>query len=218
MSILKKQFVVIGLGRFGASFAKTLIEQKNEVLVIDSDMHMVEPFMNTATLAVQADATDENVLQELGVQNYEYAVVAIGDDVRASILVTLLLKEINVKTVIAKAQDARHGKMLEKIGADRVIYPERDMGERLAKQLNSTHLIEHINLSSQYDFIEITAPKSFFNKSIRELSTEAHGRFTIVAIKKDEDVNILPLAATVIEPEDIILIIGDIDYLKKLDY
>lgn len=214
---MKKQFVVIGLGRFGASVAATLIEENHEVLVIDEDMDMVESFMNTATLAVQADATDENVLKELGVHNYEYAIVAIGEDRHASILVTLLLKEINVGTVIAKAQDARHGKMLEKIGADRVIYPERDMGERLAKQLGSTHLIEHINLSSAYDFIEITAPKSFINKSIDALSKEAHGRFTIVAVKNGEDVNILPRDTTVIESRDIILMIGDIEYLKKLD-
>lgn len=216
MFYLKNQFVVIGLGRFGASVAETLINQNHEVLVIDEDMDMVESFMNTATLAVQADATDENVLKELGVHNYECAIVAIGEDRHASILVTLLLKEINVRTVISKAQDARHGKMLEKIGADRVIFPERDMGERLARQLGSSNLIEHINLSSQYDFIEITAPKSFRKKTIDELSKEAPGRFKIVAVKKNEDVNILPPGTTVIEQSDIVLMIGEINYLKKL--
>lgn len=216
MFYLKNQFVVIGLGRFGASVAETLITQNHEVLVIDEDMDMVESFMNTATLAVQADATDENVLKELGVHNYECAIVAIGEDRHASILVTLLLKEINVKTVIAKAQDARHGKMLEKIGADRVLYPERDMGERLARQLGSSNLIEHINLSSEYDFVEIAAPKSFRKKSIDQLSKEAQGRFKIVAVKKNEVVNVLPLATTVIEQSDIVLMIGEIEYLKKL--
>ncbi len=214
---MKKQFVVIGLGRFGSSLAETLISQNHEVLVIDEDMDMVESFMNSATLAVQADATDENVLKELGVHNYEYAVVSIGDDIHASILVTLLLKEINVKTVIAKARDARHGRMLEKIGADRVVYPERDMGIRLAKQLGSGHLIEHINLSSQFDFIEITAPKSYIGKSIKDLYEEAHGKFTIVALKKDEVVIISPVNHTVISPNDIILMIGEIEYLKRLD-
>lgn len=215
---MKKQFVVIGLGRFGSSVAETLIRENHEVLVIDEDMDMVEEFMNSATIAVQADATDENVLKELGVHNYEYAIVAIGEDRHASILVTLLLKEINVGTVIAKAQDARHGKMLEKIGADRVIFPERDMGERLARQLGSSHLIEQIHLSSNYDFVEITAPKSFVRKSIGELSKGAQGKFTVVAVKRNEDVEILPDDTMIIAKDDIILIIGDTEYMKKLDH
>lgn len=214
---MRKQFVVIGLGRFGSSVASTLLEHGHEVLVIDEDMSKVESFMTTATLALQADATDESVLEELGVHNYENAIVAIGEDIHASVLVTLLLKEINVKNVIAKAKDARHGKMLNKIGADRVVYPERDMGERLAHHLGAGNLIEHIRLSHHYDIIEITAPKMFHNKSIAKLYDETKRKMTIIAIKKEDTVDISPSYQTIIEPDDVVLIVGEKALIRRLE-
>ncbi|MFC3900806.1 potassium channel family protein [Aliicoccus persicus] len=214
---MKKQFVVIGLGRFGSSVADTLLYQGHEVLVIDRDMSKVEPFMSTATLAVQADATDENVLNELGIRNYEHAIVAIGEDIQSSLLVTLLLKEIEVNTVITKAKDDLHGKMLNKIGADRVVYPERDMGERLAHHLDSSNLIEHIRLSREYDIIEIAAPKSFYNKSVQSLMGMTKKKMTIVAIKKGDSVDISPIHDAIIEPKDVLLIVGEKKLLRKLE-
>lgn len=214
---MKKQYVVIGLGRFGSSVAETLFQQGHEVLVVDIDMSKVEPFMNKSTLAIQADATDESVLKELGVHNYETAIVAIGEDIHASILVTLLLKEINVKNVIAKAKNERHGKMVSKIGADRVVYPERDMGERLAHQLGSGKLIEHIRLSKKYDILELTAPESFHNKTIKELSKQTNRKITIIAIKKGDEVDISPNYDAVIEPDNVVLLVGEKAELHRLD-
>lgn len=214
---MRKQYVVIGLGRFGSSVANTLLNQGHEVLVIDRDMSKVDPFMSTATLAIQADATDESVLKELGIRNYEHAIVAIGEDIHSSLLVTLLLKEIKVNTVITKAKDDRHGKMLSKIGADRVVYPERDMGERLAHHLGSDNLIEHIRLSGEYDIIEITAPKSFVNKSVASLSKMTKKKMLIIAIKKGDEVDISPHPDSNIEQHDILLIVGEKSLLSKLE-
>lgn len=155
---MKKQFIVIGLGRFGISLTQTLIQNKHEVLAVDKDLQLVEMMSSIATHAIQGDCTDEEVLTELGVKNYNHAIVAVGENLQTSILATLLLKEMGVPKVTAKAKNAMHGKMLTKIGADQVVYPERDMGIRLGKQLSSGNLIDYIELSPDYNLVEMKAP------------------------------------------------------------
>ena len=133
----KKQFVVIGLGRFGSSIAKTLYSLGNEVLAIDSDEEVVQSIADSVTQAIQAEATDEATLKSLGIRNFDVAVVTVGTDVQSSIMITLLVKELGIKYVVAKAQNELHAKVLYKIGADRVVFPERDMGIRVAHNLCS---------------------------------------------------------------------------------
>ena len=145
-----KQYVVIGCGRFGSSVAKTLYELGNDVLAIDRNEEIVQEIYEYVTHAVQADVMDENVLKELGIRNFDVVIVSIGSDLEASILATLIAKELGVKVVIAKAQSELHGKVLSKIGADKVIFPERDMGVRVGHNLVSSNILDFIELSPDF--------------------------------------------------------------------
>jgi len=138
--VLMNSFVVIGMGRFGQSVAKTLYQLGKDVLVIDQDEEVIQEISEEVTHAVVGNATDEHVLKSLGIRNFDVAVVAIGVDIQSSILVTVLLKELGVKYVVAKAQTELHAKVLNKVGADKVIFPERDMGIRVARNLVSTNI------------------------------------------------------------------------------
>ena len=163
---MRKQFVVIGLGRFGTSVAKTLSALGHDVLAMDKNEHAVQVIMHDVTQAVQADARDEDTLRALGVRNFDVAIVAIGDDLEANILITLMLKEMGIPYVVTKAQSSLHGKVLEKIGADKIVYPEQDMGVRLANNLIRTNVMDFIELSLDFSIFEIIAPSKFVNKSL----------------------------------------------------
>lgn len=212
-----KQYVVIGLGRFGISVAKTLYSLGHDVLAVDSDEETIQGIADSVTHAVQADATDENVLRELGIRNFDVAVVTIGADIQASIMVTLLLKELGVKYIIAKANSEIHAKVLYKLGADRVILPERDMGVRVAHNLVSTNVLDYIELSPDYSIVEIAAPKTWINKTLRELSLRSSYGVNVMAIRKEYDINVAPAADVVIQPSDIIVAIGSTEDLNKLE-
>ena len=151
MKMSVQQYAVIGLGRFGSSVAQKLFEAGQEVLGIDNSEENVENALPFVTHAVVADATDEKTLISLGIRNFDTVIVAIGDDMQSNILTVLLVKEMGVKQVIAEAISKRHGQVLEKIGADRIIYPERDMGERLANLLLSPNLVNYIELSKEFN-------------------------------------------------------------------
>ena len=142
--LAKKQFVIIGLGRFGASIAKTLYALGNDVLAIDKKEDLVQEISDSVTHAIQMDATDESALRTLGIRNFEVAVVTIGDNIQSSIMATLLVKELGVKYIIAKGNSDIHAKVLYKIGADRVILPEKDMGVRVAHNLVSSNILDYI--------------------------------------------------------------------------
>jgi trk system potassium uptake protein TrkA len=148
------QYVVIGLGRFGTSVAQTLYQMGCEVLAIDTDEEKVQAVANIVTHAVQADATDENAMRALGLRNFDVAIISIGD-IQASILTTLVLKEMGIKRLVAKALSELHGRVLEKIGADKVIYPERDMGMRVAHNLVSGSILDYMELAPGYSIIEV---------------------------------------------------------------
>jgi len=214
---VRKQFAVIGLGRFGTSVAKTLTALGHEVLALDKNEHTVHDIMNDVTQAVQADAREEETLRALGVRNLDVAVVAIGDDLEANILITLMLKEMGIPYVVAKAQTAQHGKVLEKIGADKIVYPEKDMGVRLANNLIRTNVMDFIELSLDYSIFEIIAPSKFINKSIGALNLRAVYKINVVAIKRGIDhIDIAPGANAVIEEGDILVIVCDKKSLSKL--
>lgn len=214
---MRKQFVVIGLGRFGTSVAKTLTSLGHEVLALDKNEHAVHEIMNDVTQAVQADAREEETLRALGVRNLDVAVVAIGDDLEANILITLMLKEMGIPYVVAKARSVQHGKVLEKIGADKIVYPEQDMGIRLANNLIRTNVMDFIELSLDYSIFEIIAPAQFVNKSIGQLNLRAFYKINVLAIKKGkEKIVIAPGANEVIAEKDILVIVANKKALSKL--
>lgn len=213
-----KQFLVIGLGRFGASVARTLTEAGHEVLGVDSREELVQAVSGMVTQAVQADATDEQVLRSLGVSNFDVAVVAIGQDIQSSIMCTLLLKEMGLKYVIAKAQNHLHGKVLKKTGADRVVFPERDMGVRVAQNLVSTNLLDYIELSEDYSIMEFTAPAFTVGKTLAQLRLPNKFGINVIAIKTGpREINIAPKADDVINEGDILVLAGENKQLKKME-
>ncbi|WP_152396860.1 potassium channel family protein [Paenibacillus guangzhouensis] len=203
-----EQFAVVGLGRFGSSLAKELIELGHEVLGIDKDEEVVDAMNGKLTHAVVADATDVDTLRSLGVRNFDCGVVAIGDDIQTSILATIQLKELGVKKVVAKAITELHGRVLERIGVDRVIFPERDMGIRVAHQLVSPNLLDYIELSKDYSIAELTVPSCLDGVSLKELSPRSRFGCSIVAINKKEGVIVVPTAEQVLSEKDIMVIIG----------
>jgi len=214
---MKKQFAVIGLGRFGGSVCRELYTMGHEVLAIDINDDRVNDFARYSTHAVVANATDENTLQSLGIRNFEHVVVAIGDNIQASILCTLLLKEMNVKQVWVKAQNQYHHKVLVKIGADRIIHPEQDMGVRIAHYLVSEKIIDYIELSPEYSIVELIATTKVATHTIAELDIRAKYGCTILGIKNGDDVLISPTPDHAIKDNDILIVIGHNRDLKRFE-
>jgi trk system potassium uptake protein TrkA len=211
-----RQVAVIGLGRFGSSVARTLVQSGCEVLAVDADAERVKAIVEEVTEAVQADALDEAALKSLGLRNFEAVVVAIGHEVKASILVTVLLKEMGVPKIVAKAHDELHGKVLQKVGADVVVYPERDMGVRLAHTLLSRSIIDEIQLSASYSIFELQAPSQFLDRSLKELQLRQRFGMTVLAVRRGEGVVISPEASFVLEQGDILVALGRPDKLERL--
>lgn len=212
-----KQFIVIGLGRFGQSVAKTLFQMGYDVLALDEDENAVQEIADSVTHAVQMDATDEYALRTLGIRNFDIAIVSIGTNIQSSIMVTLNLKEAGIKKVLAKATNDMHAKLLTKIGADRVVLPEKDMGVRVAHNLVSANILDVIELSSEYSIMEITAPNQWFNKNIKAIDARAKYGINIMAIKSHDDINVSPSASDVIRDGDVLVVIGSIEDLSKID-
>ncbi|OUS75612.1 potassium transporter Trk [Paenibacillus sp. MY03] len=214
---MKKQFIVIGLGRFGSSLVHTLIQNGHEVLAVDKDEQLVQDISGVATHAVQADCTDEGVLKELGARNFTHAIVAIGEDLQASILATLLLKELHIPKITAKAKNEMHGQVLIKVGADHIVYPERDMAARLGNQLSSDNLIDYIELSPVHNLVELKAPPAMNEQTLQQLNIRAKYGCTIMAIKKGVHINISPKAEDEINTGDILVIIGSNADIRDLE-
>lgn len=218
-----RQFAVIGLGRFGLSVAGTLSEKGCQVLAIDTDEDKIQNISEIAAQAVCLDATDEKALKAVGIESIDVAVVSVGNNIEASVLITLVLKEIGIKEVIAKAVTEEQGKVLKRIGANRIIYPERDMGVRLANALTSPKVSEYIGLSSECSIIEITPPNEFIGKSLKQLNLRVESGLNIIAIKNrdrlgHETVNPIPEADYKIKTDDKLIIVGpneNIESLKK---
>jgi trk system potassium uptake protein TrkA len=213
----KKQFAVIGLGRFGSSLALTLVQEGFEVFGIDKDEDVVNRWANKLTHAVAANTVDEDALRSLGLRNFDCAIVAIGDDVQANILTSQLLKELGVKTVVAKALSDIHGKVLARIGVDRVIFPERDMGERVAHQLISPNLLDFIELSKEYSIAELSVPAKISGRTLRDLNLRANYGFSVVAIKRKNGIVIAPTADDRLEQSDIMVVIGTLVQIEQFE-
>lgn len=211
-----KSFIVLGVGRFGASLARTLCKLGNEVLVVDEDEDVIQEIADDVTHAVVGDCVDENTLRSLGVRNFDIAVVAIGGNLQSSILTTLILKDMGVKNVVAKAQSELHAKVLRRVGADKVIFPEYDMGVRLANNLSSENILDYIELSSQYSIAEIVAPRHWVGKSLKDLNVRAKYGITILACKNASGVHVSPSSEYILEKEDDLVVLGSNDDLTSL--
>ncbi len=212
-----KSFAVIGLGRFGTSVAKVLAELGNEVLAIDKDPEVIREIASIVTYAVEADVMDEKALRELGLGNVDAVVVSIGSDLESSIMATLISKELGVKKVIAKALTELHGKVLSKIGADRIIYPERDMGIRVAHNLTSKNILDYIEFSPDFSIVEIEAIEDWVGKDLKGLRLRNKYGVNIIAIRRDNHTNISPTAEDNIEAGDILIIVGSTEDVKKVE-
>lgn len=212
-----KQFAVIGLGRFGTSVATTLHQMGYEVLAIDTDEERVQEFSNEVTHVVQADTTDETTLAALGIRNFDVVIVAIGQDVQANILTTLQLKEIGVPYIVSKASSKLHGKMLEKLGADRVIYPERDMGQRVAHNLVSSSVLDYIELSPNLNIMEVSVPETVVGKTLAETNLRAKYGINVVAIKRGDEIIIPPQPSEKIMKLDVLVVVGNIKGIQSLE-
>ncbi len=213
-----REYAVIGLGRFGTSVALTLQKLGHNVLGIDTSESKVQSVANELTHVVQADASDENVLRSLGIRNFDTVVVAIGQDMEASILITLMLKEIGVRTVVAKAATEAHGKVLQKVGADRVVFPEKDMGTRIARFLSENDILDYIELTPQVSIVEFAVSGPLVGKNLRELNLRAKFHVTALAIRRGDQIILPPSPEDPIRREDILVVIGsndDIDRLQK---
>ena len=211
-----KSFVVIGMGRFGTSLAMTLSELGHEVLAIDENPELIQNIADQVTHAVTGDATEQGVLKSLGVRNFDVAVVAIGGSLEASILTTVLLKEVGVKYVLAKAQSEIHARVLSHVGADRVIQPEWEMGERVANQLSQTNILDYIELSEDYSIAEVSPVPSWFGKSLEEIDVRKKYGINIMAIKNENGVNIAPAADDIICDNDVLIVMGENEDLSRI--
>jgi len=203
-----KQYAVIGLGRFGVSVARRLHEAGHEVLGIDINEERVEDAEPYVTHAVVADTTEEKALNSIGIRNFDCVIVAIGIDMQSSILTVSILKELGIKKIIAKALGKRHGQVLDKVGAEWVVYPERDMGERVANQLLSPNMLNYIELSKEYSIEEIMIPSKMAGHNLRDLDIRAKYNVSVIAIVRDGNITISPSPDEIIKEKDILVMIG----------
>ena len=213
----KNQVIVLGLGRFGMSIAKTLAENGCNVLAVDNNPDIVQIATQFVTHSVKADVTDENALKALGIGNFDVAVIATGSRLEASIMATLIAKEAGVRYIVTKAQDSKAKKVLEKIGADRVVFPEREMGIRMANSLIYGNFFEFIELSEEFGIAEILPNNDWIGKTIAYCDIRAKFGLNIVAIKHGGQggrVEVTPSATYVFKEDDIIIVLGESNIIQ----
>ena len=217
---MKKQFLVIGLGRFGASVAYTLTEAGHSVVGIDQSETCVQRMSESIADVIKCDATDADILESMGISDFEAVLVCIGEKyIQNSILVTLLLKEKGAKRIIAKAGTRTQGRVLSKVGADTIVYPEKDMGERVARSLVSSNIIDFLEVSPDVSIIEIPAPETIVGKNLVELNLRHKYGVTIISIKNSKnEIMSPPNVKYIFQKNDILTLIGENRLLKKLRF
>lgn len=212
-----KQFVVIGCGRFGQSVAIKLAELGSEVMVVDDNEEIIQSISDKVTYAVQADATDENALKALGIRNFDVAIVTIGSDIQSSILVTLMVKELGVKHIVAKAQNPAHAKVLYKIGANRVVFPEKEMGVKIAKSLVSSNVLDLIDLAPEYSIVEIRMKEDWIGKSLVDINMRRQYQVSVIAIRRNDELDINVEPDRILMKDDVLVIVGNNSDIKKIE-
>lgn len=214
-----KSYIVIGLGLFGGEIARKLSQLGCEVLAVDRRSDLVNQIANDVTHAVVADGEDKDVLRALGAGNFDCAIIAIGDDLAASVLTAMNLKELGVPYVVCKAHDETHRRVMEKLGVDRVVIPEYEFANKLARSLSAHNVLDYIELSKEYGILEIPAPKSWVDKTILELNVRAKLGVNIIAIRSGDQTNVSPAASYQILAGDIMVVLGDnkaLEAVRKL--
>lgn len=211
-----KSFVIVGLGRFGLEAALQLSAAGCEVLALDNSGELVQQVSDKVTQAVVADARDKEVLRALGVKDFEGAIVAIGDSLADSVLATMNLKELGVPYIICKASNETHREVLKKLGADKVVIPEKEQAARLAKSLSSRNVLDYIELSEDYGIIEVPAPRSWQDKSLIELNVRAKLGVNILAVMREGNITVSPAADFRIALNDVLMVLGDTAALKAV--
>jgi len=219
----RRQFAVIGLGRFGSAMATTLSELGQDVIGVDGDAERVRQLADVVTQAVELDAIDERALRSVGIQDVDVAVVSIGENIESSLLVVMQLRELGVKTIVAKAVTPLHGRILEKLGVSRVIFPEREMAVRIAHGLVMPNVIDYIELSRDFSIVEVPAPAMFVGRTLKQLELRPKYGLTLIAIKRrpspstPEVTNISPSADEIIQADDVLSLLGSNERLATLD-
>lgn len=211
-----KSFIVIGLGRFGRQVAASLCKQGCEVLVIDSSSELVQQVSDSVTQAVVGDARDKEVLRALDAKSFDCGIVAIGESLADSVLATMNLKELGVPYVVCKAQDETHKQVLLKLGADRVVIPEKEQASRLAKSLGAINVLDYIELSDDFGIVETPAPEKWTDKSLIELNVRAKLGVNIIAVKREGGIIVSPAAEFCIASGDVLVVLGNSAALKAL--
>jgi trk system potassium uptake protein TrkA len=214
--ITKKEYLVIGLGRFGSSVARQLEENGCSVLAVDMNEKKAKQIADDVTLSMCVDITNEDSLAELGVRNFDGAIIAIGENLEASVLATMWAKEQGVPQVIAKAYDEMQGKILTKIGADEIVYPERETGMHLANKLAFNNLVDTIELTSDYSIMDIPVPEDWIGKNLKELKLREKYRVNVIALKRQGEMTMMPSADKPALKGDVFVLMGTNDTLKKL--
>ena len=204
-----KSYIVVGLGRFGQGVARQLCALGAEVLAMDIRSDLVQQVANDVTHAVVGDAQDKEVLRALGVRNFDCGIIAIGDDLAASVLAAMNLKELEVPYIVCKAHDETHRRVMEKLGVDRVVIPEQEHAQRLARSLHSHNVLDYIELSEEYGILEVPAPRNWVGKSLKELNVRAKLGVNIIAVESEKGTNVSPAADYRIEAADILVVLGE---------
>lgn len=211
-----KQYLVIGCGRFGSSVAKKMCQLGNEVMVVDKDEGSINNVAELVTHTAIVDVTEERDLKSIGLGNFDVVIVAISSDIRASIMATVMAKEMGVPKIVCKAKDELQAKVLYKIGADKVVFPERDMGIRLAYNLASENILDQINLDPEYSIMEIVTPQNWVGKTIIELNLRAKYDITVLAVKTQSGLKVMPSPNYKMQEKNILIIIGNTDKISDI--
>jgi trk system potassium uptake protein TrkA len=221
--LAKRSFAVIGLGRFGSAMATTLAELGHDVIGVDGSEDRVRSLADSLAHAVQLDATDERALLSAGIKDVDIAVVSIGENIESSLLVVTLLREIGIKNIIAKAVTPLHGRILEKLGVTRVVFPERETAVRLAHGLVIPNVLDYIELSGEFSIVDIPAPPDFAGKTLKEIGLRARFGLTTIAIKRSGPpgdrprTNIAPGPDDMVQEGDVLSLLGSTERLGQLD-
>lgn len=215
---MKKQIVVIGLGRFGTSLANTLTNIGHEVLAIDKDEERVQNISSKITHAVQADVTNEAVLKDLGIKNFDIAIVSMGSDIKSSVLATLLLKKLGVNHLIARAYDDLHADILERIGADTVVSPEREMGARVAQGVTLLHVSDYMGLVPEYGIARLKAPAYLVGKKLSDIGFGPKGKWevAVLLLQREKEILVNPGQREIIKADDVLVVAGKHESVEKL--
>lgn len=211
-----KSYIVAGLGRFGSELARQLTCHGCEVLAVDIHADLVQQVADQVTHAVVADATDKAVMKALDAGSFDCAIVAIGGSLADSALATMNFQELGIGKIICKAHDETHKKLLQKLGAHQVVIPEKEHAARLAKSLSSTNLLDYIELSAEFGIIELPAPTDWNGKSLKELNVRAKLGVNIIAVRRNDQIQVSPAADFAIAQGDIMVILGDNQALERV--